>query len=231
MNADFPRVLTLLRKEKQINQKNASEALGITQSLLSHYEKGKRECGLDFVVKCAVFYNVSCDYLLGVSPQRDGGKITAEELPDVIASSKNNVMKGSILPMLNKKLITNSLHIIFDLLLKTDDKKLTVELSTYLMLSVYDSFRILYGGNPQNQSNLFSISEALYQGYSDAEQSICKAKLMAMTKGSDPKHLDPIQHKEMLKMSTQQLSEDYQTSAQSLFNLIQNIESKMDKHK
>ena len=40
MNADFPRILTLLRKEKGISQKTAAGDLGISQALLSHYEKG-----------------------------------------------------------------------------------------------------------------------------------------------------------------------------------------------
>ncbi|MEG2814463.1 MAG: helix-turn-helix transcriptional regulator, partial [Oscillospiraceae bacterium] len=72
MNADFPRILTLLRKERGISQKKASTELCISQALLSHYEKGIRECGLDFVVRTADFYNVSCDYLLGRSPERTG---------------------------------------------------------------------------------------------------------------------------------------------------------------
>ena len=53
MNTDFPRILTLLRKERHLSQKEAAEALGVAQALLSHYEKGKRECGLDFHVKAA----------------------------------------------------------------------------------------------------------------------------------------------------------------------------------
>lgn len=72
MNTDFPRILTLLRKERGISQKQAAAELGISQALLSHYEKGIRECGLDFVVRTADFYGVSCDYLLGRSPERTG---------------------------------------------------------------------------------------------------------------------------------------------------------------
>ena len=74
MNTDFPRILTLLRKEKGISQKNAAAQLGVSQALLSHYEKGIRECGLDFLVRCADFYQVSCDYLLGRSPERTGSE-------------------------------------------------------------------------------------------------------------------------------------------------------------
>ena len=68
MNTDFARIITLLRKEKKISQKQAAEDMGVSQGLLSHYENGKRECGLDFVVRAAEYYNVSCDYLLGRSP-------------------------------------------------------------------------------------------------------------------------------------------------------------------
>ena len=62
---EFNRIIKLLRKERGITQKQAAEDLGVSQALLSHYEKGIRECGLDFVVRVADYYNVSCDYLLG----------------------------------------------------------------------------------------------------------------------------------------------------------------------
>lgn len=68
MNADFPRIITLIRKERKISQKQAAADLGISQALLSHYEKGIRECGLEFLSRIADYYHVSCDYLLGRSP-------------------------------------------------------------------------------------------------------------------------------------------------------------------
>ena len=48
---EFNRIIKLLRKERGITQKQAAEDLGVSQALLSHYEKGIRECGLDFVVR------------------------------------------------------------------------------------------------------------------------------------------------------------------------------------
>lgn len=68
----FSTVLSQLRKERGISQKRAATDLGISQALLSHYEKGIRECGLDFVIKCASYYGVTTDYLLGVSESRNG---------------------------------------------------------------------------------------------------------------------------------------------------------------
>lgn len=68
----FAVVLSQLRKERGISQKKAATDLGISQALLSHYEKGIRECGLDFVIRCSQYYGVTTDYLLGVSENRNG---------------------------------------------------------------------------------------------------------------------------------------------------------------
>lgn len=68
----FASVLSQLRKERGSSQKKAAADLGISQALLSHYEKGIRECGLDFVIKCSEYYGVTTDYLLGVSSNRYG---------------------------------------------------------------------------------------------------------------------------------------------------------------
>ena len=152
MNADFPRVLTLLRKERGISQKLAASKLGISQALLSHYEKGIRECGLDFLIRCADFYGVSCDYMLGRSPDRTGSKLTVEDIPEPDSVGKENVFKSGVLPVLNKKLIANSLNILFDLLAKSACKPLVHEVSSFLMLAVYRMFRLVYSANPRNQS-------------------------------------------------------------------------------
>lgn len=70
MNTLFSSRLAALRKERGLSQKEAAAALGISGALLSHYENGIRECGLSFLCKAAAYYDVSCDYLLGVSDTR-----------------------------------------------------------------------------------------------------------------------------------------------------------------
>ncbi len=72
MSADFALRLTDLRKEKNLSQKEAASFLGVSQALLSHYEKGIRECKLDFLKKACDFYDVTSDYLLGISDNRHG---------------------------------------------------------------------------------------------------------------------------------------------------------------
>ena len=91
MNSNFSRIMTLLRKEQGYSQKKVAEELGVSQALLSHYEKGIRECGLDFVVRAADFYNVSCDYLLGRTPDRSGATLTVEDIPEPDTVGKENV--------------------------------------------------------------------------------------------------------------------------------------------
>ena len=71
MDCDFPLIISRLRKKKGISQKQAAKDLGISQALLSHYEKGIRECGLDLLIKLSKYYEVSCDELLGVSRSSD----------------------------------------------------------------------------------------------------------------------------------------------------------------
>lgn len=72
MNFDFSTKIAALRREKGIPQKQAAEDLGISQALLSHYEKGIRECNLEFVKKIAEYYSVTSDYLLGLSDTKQG---------------------------------------------------------------------------------------------------------------------------------------------------------------
>ena len=86
MAVEFSRVITLLRKERGITQKQAAADLGISQAQLSHYEKGIRECGLEFLVRAADYYGVSCDYLLGRSPDRTGAVLTVFRTGSPVAS-------------------------------------------------------------------------------------------------------------------------------------------------
>lgn len=72
MSADFALRLTDLRREKNLSQKEAASCLGVSQALLSHYENGIRECKLDFIKKACDYYDVTADYLLGISDSRHG---------------------------------------------------------------------------------------------------------------------------------------------------------------
>ena len=153
---EFNRIIKLLRKERGITQKQAAEDLGVSQALLSHYEKGIRECGLDFVVRVADYYNVSCDYLLGRSAERNGMMLSAEDIPNP-DKMKDNIYHGSVLPTMNKKLISNSLNVLYAKIGDCHSKALTTEVSAYLMTAVAKMFRLLYSAESHNAPSMFSV--------------------------------------------------------------------------
>lgn len=227
MSTDFPRILTLLRKEKGISQKNAAAQLSISQALLSHYEKGIRECGLDFLVRCADFYGVSCDYLLGRSPDRQGQTLKLEDIPEPEQVGKENRAIGSVLSVLNKKLVANSLNILFDLLGKTRNKALTSEISAFLMLSCYRMFRVLYAANPKNQEHMFHIPAHISDTYASAAMQVAQANAWAIAKNQPVLGMEPIPDVSQLAISTELLTHNYPLFATSLLNLIQNSEQRI----
>ena len=77
-------------------------------------------------------------------------KRQVEDIPEPDVIGKENVMHGSILPVLNKKLIANSINILCDLLQKSKNKALIQEVSSFLMLAVYRVFRVVYSANPKD---------------------------------------------------------------------------------
>lgn len=227
MNQSFPRIITLLRKERGLSQKSAAESLGVSQALLSHYEKGIRECGLDFVVKTADFYNVSTDYLLGRSPTRSGATITVDDLPESDTAVKDPKMQGSMLPILNKKIIGNSLNVVFALLQECNNKPLTNELSAYLSSSVYKAFRILYSANSKNPQGMFAVSPKMYDGLADAMQCIAETNAKCLSSGDSIDDMKGIGHGKAPTLSPELITEKYPLHSTSLFNLIQSTEERM----
>lgn len=61
----FGKYIVKLRKEKGITQAELANALGISRAALSLYEIEKREPDIDTLIKLALYFNVSVDYLLG----------------------------------------------------------------------------------------------------------------------------------------------------------------------
>lgn len=227
MTTDFSRIITLLRKEKGVTQKQAAENLKVSQALLSHYEKGIRECGLEFVVRVADYYNVSCDYLLGRSAERSGLTLSVEDLPNA-ETNKDSVFRGSVLPTFNKKLITNSLNVLFGKLNDCPDKGLVGEISAYLMLAVYKMFRLVYHAAPKNANSLFSVNKSVYLGYSNAAMQIAETNAKALLAGETVQDKSGVKNTAALSMTTESLNREYPLYATSLFNLIKTSEARID---
>ena len=83
MPRKFCVILSELRHARGMSQREVAEALHISQPLLSHYEKGVREPGLEFVSRACDFYGVTADYMLGRT-RRPGA--TSAELAELHAA-------------------------------------------------------------------------------------------------------------------------------------------------
>ncbi len=59
-----------LREDNDLNQTQVAKILGMSQTGYSKYETGENDLPTSVLIKLADFYNVSIDYLLGVTDER-----------------------------------------------------------------------------------------------------------------------------------------------------------------
>ena len=221
MNKSFARTITFLRKEKKLSQKQAAAELGVSQALLSHYEKGIRECGLDFVVRAADYYNVSCDYLLGRTADReyDLGE------PEVESGSKQQ----SAAHIINRRLIASMMNVVYDFVATAKNRKLDRTVTNYFMVGIYKVFRRLYSANGANTQELFTIPQGLYSGYASSAMNKYFADLENMTDSGSESYLSALNGLEI--HSSEKLAQAYPETAGEIFNVIQQAENSLSKIK
>ena len=132
-----------------MSQKKVAKDLNISQALLSHYEHGKRECGLDFLRKAAEYFDVSCDYLLGrtTMPKPNRRKI----------KPKSKKTFNSLNEQLDK--MKYVLKVYYDMIESYHNPELIKNSDAILSISVYSMFRSAYLANPKNDINYFSVEK------------------------------------------------------------------------
>ncbi len=59
-----------LREDNDLTQAKIAEYLHVKQNTYSQYETGQREIGLEMLIKLALFYNTSTDYILELTNDR-----------------------------------------------------------------------------------------------------------------------------------------------------------------
>lgn len=219
MNSDFPRILSLLRKERHISQKAAAADLGVAQALLSHYEKGKRECGLDFLVRVADYYNVSTDYLLGRSAVSSGSIITESDIPDAELQGKAKA-GDNISVTMAKKLLMNSIDIIYDILGKIGNTRLSSSVTNILNLTVYKVFRLIFRANRANTQTMFEIPDERACHIADAGIHIAEADIATTNKSIDSVSTE---------ISTVLIEAQYPKQSPALLSLIKSSEAQLKK--
>lgn len=210
MKEEFSKRLTLLRKEKNITQKQAAQDLGVSQALLSHYEKGIRECGLEFVAKACEYYQVSADYLLGLS-QLTGGEKLSSDLPDPANEPPANT--GDLALGLGRRIVFNGLDLLY-LTAGRINRDYIHALNNYMYVSVYKAFRTLYDANPRNDRNLFLVNPTLAPFHTEAALAEQTANMKAALCGNEAPDLGQTY-----------IEKEYPTRAGGMLNLIKNAEN------
>ena len=101
---------------------------------------------------------------------------------------------------LNKKLIVNSLQVVFDLLQRSNSKQMTNELSAYFMVAVYRAFRILYCANPKNPSGIFRAHPLLADGQASAAMQLFLSNASCIAAGESTGELEGLDDPALLAM-------------------------------
>ena len=56
-----------LREDRDLKQRQLADYLNCSQQVYSNYELGQRDIPTDVLIRLSEFYNVSVDYLLGLT--------------------------------------------------------------------------------------------------------------------------------------------------------------------
>lgn len=118
----FYKLLKTERIKKGLSQMALAKILGISQQTIGSWETGRTSPDLETLVKIAKFFNVSTDYLLGISDSFD--KKNTEELECFSPDDIEIFNKYSHLPNDVKRKIAMRIEIAYDDMLEAEKSKL-----------------------------------------------------------------------------------------------------------
>ena len=197
MNEIFASRLKYSRQRLKISQKNAAIALLVSPALLSHYENGAREYGLEFLCRAADYYGVSVDFLLGRSVETRETE-TAEQ-----TGEESRTLRQSITGTLGTKLVSDSVSVIFELSDKISPD-MTKQTLDYFSSAIYRYWNLSFSG-------LFDIPVILSQKESPFITSflMSQSEIKIMKASGKIKSAFPFD-----------LKERFPAKAQSLLNIL-----------
>ena len=67
---EYYEIIRELREDKDLKQSDIAKILGTTQQVYSRYENKTNEIPLRHIITLCKFYNVSADYILGLSDKK-----------------------------------------------------------------------------------------------------------------------------------------------------------------
>lgn len=67
----FRERLRLIRKENKLTQDELAEKIGVSKNTVWSWEHGRRNASAESVIRIALLFEVSADWLLGLSDERE----------------------------------------------------------------------------------------------------------------------------------------------------------------
>ena len=206
--SDFSRTLALLRREKKISQRAAAGDLGVSQSLLSHYENGLREPGLSFVVRAADYYGVSCDYLLGRSMARDGSAVPAERMEGTDTETEHSQIVQAAA-----------------LLLQVAESH---EIESYFAVAIYKVYRYLYMADPAGVDAVFRAPQDRFEYLCDARMKEHELKIRLAANGEEGCGLTQENIRRM-PLAPSEIARRYPDLSSALLTVLQQVSDSIDR--
>ena len=87
------KIIKDLRKEIGCTQNKLADILGITQDSVSLWENGKRIPDTQYIIAMAKFFDVSADYLLGLSDEYQSLRLHKESSLSNLAPNEDKLLK------------------------------------------------------------------------------------------------------------------------------------------
>lgn len=107
------KIIRDLRIKNKLSSKELSKILNISESAISLYESGKRTPSISLIIKMADYFNVSTDYLLGVTEKKYQFNAESETDLSVIIDNIVCFFENSDYILYDGKIIDNNLAAIF----------------------------------------------------------------------------------------------------------------------
>lgn len=189
----FATILRNERKNRKITLRELSEKIGISYSSLGKYERGEYEPDINTIIKISAFFDVSVDYLLGLTPIKNYKTIgtlydknlinSVDQLeidPDIKDGVEKFIFKATslMLPYLNNDVAKSDRLLYFsvelmDILYHIQREAINIsnELVNYKKYSTYDAYKNLkiffYDSKEEINEILFAMLDEYIRVYID----------------------------------------------------------------
>lgn len=94
-------ILKKLRKERGLSQLELSKKMKVTQSTIASLETGRREASNELMINLANFFNVSLDYLNGLTDNRNGNDTEVVKSEGLVRDLLIHLYKSGLIKDIN----------------------------------------------------------------------------------------------------------------------------------